>query len=209
MVISLSHIGEAIFAKIAKQKPVEFLRWCELEEVADLDSGHRHGLFVEPEASLCPFAGCGFDGASKVDVAVQVREDLAVAFELKLGETRLSAGRVNNEWLKPCERSRHGDGRWKGSMMAILDRNFPRVQPEEELRVELRKEPIALHEDWFVVVRRRVKETWVTDCPQFRRAKVLAFEGLVDAFGGREPFNDLVRDLVACNDYYAEWKLGS
>lgn len=69
---------------------------------------------------------------------------------------------------------------------------------------------VELTEEWFVIARRNVLEGWNgASRPSFSpRAWLLGFESVVDRFGGREPFNDMVHDLLSF-DYYDAWVAGT
>jgi hypothetical protein len=131
---------------------------------------------------------------------------VATAFELKLGTTRLSKSRVDDEWLACCTSS-HNDERWKGNMMAILDRRFS-LPVDGDLTVELDGARHVLTPTWFLVARRSTLSAWKSACPAFsENVRRLAFEDVVEGFGGREPFNALVAEILAI-DFYREWALG-
>jgi len=66
------------------------------------------------DVPLAPIGGRSFDGASRVDVVVRYRPGMAVAVELKLGTTRLSRTRIDEEWLAPCGPS-HQVGAGRGT----------------------------------------------------------------------------------------------
>jgi hypothetical protein len=132
---------------------------------------------------------------------------VATAFELKLGTTRLSKTRVDDEWLACCTSS-HNDRRWKGNMMAILDRRFS-LPVDGDLTVELDGARHILTPTWFLVARRSTLSAWEGAGPAFsENVRRLAFEDVVDGFGGREPFNALVAEILAI-DFYREWVLGN
>jgi hypothetical protein len=205
MPVPLTHLSEAIFVAMVNQKRDAFLG------VAGL-SGVDPGFFAAAEcvafreASLQPYGGRAFDGASRVDVIVSIAPRLATAFELKLGTTRLSKSRIDGEWLSNCTPS-HADKRWSGNMMAILDRRFPGPAPEEPLIASVEKiGALTLTKTWFVVAKRDVINAWRTRPPKFsKRVKLLAFEDVVDAFGGKEPFNSLVLGMLMNVDFYDRW----
>jgi hypothetical protein len=92
-------------------------------------------------------------------------------------------------------------------MMAILDRRFPETAPETPLTVDVGEadKPI-LTEAWLVVAKRSTIEQWSETRPKFStNVKYLAFEAVVDAFGGRVPFNELVREMLMKIDFYKSW----
>jgi len=146
-----------------------------------------------------------FDGASRVDVVLWIQENLAVALELKLGETRLTKTRIDDEFLTDC-RSSHNDSRIAGNMMAILDRRFGDLAPKPGLSVQIADTEVPLARDWFIVTRQSVLDRWIgNDRPAFSaNTKCVAIGTLVDAFGGKSLFNALVAELLDF-DYFDSW----
>jgi hypothetical protein len=206
MAIDLTHMGEAIMACMIDAMRWRFIEFCNLSGQADQafvsDTSRR---IVFPNVGLAPYSGIGFDGASCVDLAVLIRPGVAVPFELKLGETRLTKTRVDEEWLPACALS-HGGKRFSGNMMAILERKFPASVSAGALSARVDGGSAALTEEWFVVARSSVLKKWTGNArPAFStNVRTLGFESIVAAFGGREPFNAMVRDLLNF-DYYAAW----
>ena len=159
-----------------------------------------------PECPLMPYSGIGFDGASRVDLVVQLAPDEGTAFEIKLGATRLSKTRIDAEWLQPCGRS-HGSKRFTGNLMSILERKFGEDVSVDDLRV---KNPgnaiLKLAPTWIVIAKKAVLQSWRGDNrPAFsNRVCLLVFEDIVDRYGGKEKFNKLVRELLSF-DYDDRW----
>lgn len=205
MSISLSHLGEIVFAEMANGKPESVLRALGLCEIADLDFVLSQDRFAFHETKLSPHGGYGFDGAHRVNVTLWIRPNLAVAYELKLGSTRLTKSRIDEELLKDCRLS-HNDTRVAGSMMAILDRRFGSIAPSEGLSVELGDQTVPLARCWFIIVKRQVLERWTVDArPAFSdHTKYKTINEIVEAFGGREDFNELVGQLLKF-DYFDKW----
>lgn len=205
MPISLSHLGEIVFAEMANRKPESALQALELCEISDLDFVLSRDRFAFHETKLCPHGKYSFDGAHRVDVTLRIRPDLAVACELKLGSTRLTKSRIDKELLRECHLS-HNDTRISGNMMAILDQRFGSIAPSEGLSVELGDEPVPLARCWFVIVKRQVLERWTGDAkPAFSdRTKCKSINEIVEALGGREEFNELVGQLLEF-DYFDKW----
>jgi len=204
MAASLTYLSEDVFAGMVNQLRGAFVDMCGLSSQCDAAFLVGAPKIAFTEVSLAPYLGTNFDGASRVDVVVMLRADLAVPFELKLGTTRLTRTRIDEEWLPPCQHS-HDGKRFKGNMLAILERKFP-GDAKADLQVKLDDRRVSLTRDWFVVVRERIAEGWrgaarPTFSPQ---ARVLSFEKVVDEFGGPDPFNNLVRELLAIN-YYERW----
>jgi len=155
------------------------------------------------EANFEPVCGRTFDGACRVDVVVRLRPGMAAAFELKLGTTRLTKSRVDGEWLPPCLPS-HGGRRWRGNVMAVLERRFLGATVDT-LSVRTTNERLTLIHPWFLVARGSVLRAWKGDPPSFSSAvRQVAFEDIVSSFGNAEAFNRLVQGMLDI-DFYNEW----
>ncbi len=142
-----------------------------LTESADVEHVRSVRQFAFCECKLSRHHGYIFDGASRVDVVLWIRPNLAVALELKLGATRLTKTRIEDEFLQDC-RTSHSDQRIAGNMMAILDRRFGNVASANGLSVELENDVVPLSRDWFVITRQSVLDRWVgADRPVFRRTR--------------------------------------
>jgi hypothetical protein len=204
MPVSLTYLSEEIFVALVNGKRDAFLSVAGLTGV-DSDFFDAAEYVAFREASLQPYGGRAFDGASRVDVVVSIAPQLATAFELKLGTTRLSKSRIDSEWLSDCKPS-HSDKRWSGNMMAILDRRFRGPAPEEALTAKVEKVgEVTLTRAWFVVARRPTLKLWRKRKPMFsEHVRLLAFEDVVDAFGGKAAFNARVREMLNI-DFYETW----
>ncbi len=205
MPISLSHLGEVIVAEMAERERTAIIDILRLTDSADLDHVRTVSTFAFHECRLSPHRGFIFDGASRVDVVLWIRTDLAVALELKLGATRLTKTRIDDEFLRDCRLS-HNDTRIAGNMMAILDRRFGDIAPADGVSVQLDDKNIPLSREWFVVTRQSVLDKWVGDNrPSFSSyTSCVSISNLANAFGGQQRFNDLVRELLNI-DYFDEW----
>lgn len=109
MPIFLPHLGEVILAEMADRNRYHIVRTFGLDEAADLGLVDELDRFAFPERQLAPHGSCSFDGASRIDVTFWIRPELAAACELKLGRTRLSKSRVDDEFVADC-RLLHGGG---------------------------------------------------------------------------------------------------
>jgi hypothetical protein len=158
MNISLWHVAGVLFAEMVNRRRDEFFTLPALDQLADPEFVRAAKKIASCEVPLASFLGKTFDGAGRIDVAVRMRPGEATAFELKLGTTRLSKTRVDEEWLARCASS-HGGRRWAGNMMAILDRRFPKPVAEE-LAAEVDGERLVLTPTWFVVAKRATLAAW-------------------------------------------------
>lgn len=207
MPLALTHFSEAIFVALVNQRRNRdaFLSVAGLTGV-DPDFFAAAECVAFREAKLQPYGGRAFDGASRVDVVVRIAPRLATAFELKLGTTRLSKSRIDSEFLVDCSPS-HIDKRWRGNMMAILDRRFHgKAAPGEPLTVTVDKVgDLPLTREWFVVARRSTIEQWELTKPMFsEHVGLLEFERIVEVCGGKATFNELVREMLEI-DFYEKW----
>jgi hypothetical protein len=109
--------------------------------------------------NLAAYGGLGFDGASCVDLVFRVKENLGVPGEVKLGETRLTKSRIDEEWLSGCEPSHKGK-RWKGNMMSVLERKFSASLQPDVLKARLDGGEVPLTKEWFIIARSWVIESW-------------------------------------------------
>lgn len=127
MPVELTHAGEAVVARMIDTLRWSFVELCGLTDRADRTAVSDAAFpFVRSNLKLRPYAGKRFDGASCVDLVVRVRRDHGVPFELKLGETRLTKARVNQDWLSGCKPSHEGKA-WSRNMMSVLERKSPRT----------------------------------------------------------------------------------
>ncbi|MCC9603742.1 hypothetical protein LOC67_24595 [Stieleria sp. JC731] len=205
MPVSLSHLAEVIVSEMADRQRMATIEALGLTAIADLDHVESVKTFAYHECKLARHHGYIFDGANRVDVVLWIHPTIAVALELKLGATRLTKTRIDNEFLLDC-RTSHKGTRIAGNMMAILDRRFGGIAPEEGLNVEIGDGNIELSREWFVVTRQSILNKWIGDArPDFSpNTSCVTIGALVTAFGGKQRFNDLVGELLAI-DYFDEW----
>ena len=205
MPISLSHIGEAIFAEMANLNRLAVLQALDLTPLADPEFVQNLDRFAFAESTLSRHGGYAFDGASRVDVTLWVRPELAVACELKLGANRLSKSRIDDEFLAECRLS-HQSTRIAGNMMAILDRRFGALAPTDGLCVILIGKPVPLARQWFVIVQESTLAKWNKgSSPSFSEHTVCrSMNSVVEKFGGKVAFNSLVKRMLEI-DYFDEW----
>jgi len=205
MTLSLSHVAECVLARIANQRRDAFMRVTGLAEDAEAEFIRDIPELASCEAHIEPVSGRAFDGACRVDVVVRIHPGAATACELKLGTTGLGKTRVN-KWLRPCMPS-HGNRRWSGNAMAVLERQFSETF-SGDLIARVGQERLRLTPAWVVVARRQVLRQWEKDPPNFSGAvRKVAFEDIVERFGGRQPFNALIREMLDV-DYFEQWVLG-
>ena len=210
MSVNLTHIGEVLSARMVNAMRWSFIELCGLEDIAEKKFiSNRHYPIAFPNAKLIPPSGLRFDGESRVDLVVMVREKLGVPFELKLGKTCLSKKHVDEKWLSDCKFT-HGNACISGRMMAILDRRFPPMNREYALSVLINDRPVTLTRDWFILARAKVAQKWTGNArPALSHlVRFIPFESMVQNYGGRMAFNALVRDIVSF-DYFEKWVASS
>lgn len=207
MTLSLTHLGEQIFAGMINRNQKFLLSFPDVKSIADPD----FLPVASCEKKIMNFAGRAFDGQCRIDVAVQLRSDSVTAFELKLGTTRLTSNRVNTDWLTGCRESHRGR-RWKGNIMSVLERDFRGCAevPITPLTVQAQNRVLSVTQQWFVVARRRIINGWQAGhLPRFSdRVRMIAFEDAVMSFGGEQSFNQLVGEILPSN-FYREWHIGA
>jgi hypothetical protein len=206
MHVPLPYVGEVVVAAMVNQMRLAFLDLCGLTDQCDLAFVTSPATPIAyTDVTLLPYAGKIFDGASRIDIVVLLSENLGVPLEIKLGTTRLSKTRIDEEWLNGCGLS-HRDSRIKGNIMSILERRFPDSVPADSLMANVCGRPVTLTDDWFIVARAKVVDAWIGPRrPIFSpKAKLCRFEDIVRSFGGRAPFNTLMKKLLDF-DYYSEW----
>ena len=210
MTVSLTHLAESIFVAMVNQKPGAFITLPALDQLDDARFD-ASACVAYREVALDRYAGREFDGASRVDAIVTLTDDRAVPFELKLGTARLTRSRIDTEWLAACDSS-HDNPRWRGNMMAILERKFKGAANPEDLVARVHDDDdssvdrtFILTRTWFVVARRKTISGWANSKPDFSsHVKYLVFEDVVDAFGGKTAFNTLVGSLLDF-PFYETW----
>ena len=194
---------------MVNENPAQFAERAGLSGIWDASVNPSGGPAFR-EGGLAPYGGRAFDGAAQVDAIVALSDKVAVPFELKLGAARLTKSRIDTEWLAECQPS-HADSRWSGNMMAILDRRFKGVPDGHDLVARIKEsgsnegKTFVLTREWFVVARRSIIKRWRLAPPAFsQHVKLLAFEDIVDEFGGKPAFNALVTSLLDV-DFYDAW----
>ena len=220
MPILLTHLGEEVVARMANRKPMEFLKALGLDEGVDpehVKTTSEKGQFATAECPLAKLGDYGFDGASRVDVALWIKPNRAVALELKLGTTRLTKTRIDKELLADCQESGHKPPRISGSMMAILDRRFSqiseaaRLESEENglaVRIPEEQAVVTLGQQWYFVTLAEVRKKWKDAMPAWENAIPVTINDLVAETGGRSEFNAVVADVIP-DDFYADWLQGT
>jgi hypothetical protein len=88
-------------------------------------------------------------------------------------------------------------------MIAVLDRLLPFANGQVFATVDERTWPLA--PNWWLVLRASVWRGWAAPLP-VRFARILVFDELAALYGGREEFDDLVRQAVG-KDFAGRWGL--
>ena len=205
MSLKFTHLAEPIVTEIANSKRMEFLDALGLAAIADLDFVASLKQFAFEECSLESHGGYLFDGASRVDVVLWIKPELAVACELKLGTARLTARRFETEFLVDCRES-HGGKRLAGNMMSILDRRFGDLAPKDGLSVWLDDACIPLARQWHLILQPSVISKWRNgESPAFSaQTNCVSIKNVVDTYGDSVDFNKLVKKQIDF-DYYKSW----
>ncbi len=196
-VVQLEHVGEPLLTKMYESSGA--VRKELLGEEVQAYQSAKH------EVPLKSWNGRIFDGVHRIDVAALDSEAAScVAIELKLGLSRMSNAAFTKRFLAGTSSS-HAGKRVKGSMVSVLERlsdesaNVPIYAEYEGRRCTLARQ-------WVLVVRAQVANQWSRgERPALSSyCRLVVFEDLVEVFGGRQRFNQVVASLLA-GDYYAEW----
>lgn len=215
MPIELSHLGEDLIAEmlnsLAKRRALDRVK-CAISSRTLADDIRDNALgdsvmFRADDALLVVQNGdCSYacDGEQKVDV-LGAGAACAIAFESKLGETRMASNQFRNRFCGQCKTT-HGDSRISGSMVAVLERNFP-FAGESILVAEFDDEKWALVRPWWLVVRQSILQKWqkANDIP-VASARILTFDSLAALYGSRQQFDQLVQRVVG-SDFAGRWKV--
>ena len=147
-----------------------------------------------------------FDGAHKIDIAILDKTGSScIPCEAKLGNDRLGKIQFEKRFLESCQTS-HKDTRIAGSMIAILERKLPSPCLTAPIMVSQEGKDYQMTLPWVLILRKAIHESWTkSGVPTLStRCIHISFETLVEAFGGKTPFNSLVSELVRF-DYYGTW----
>lgn len=159
-----------------------------------------------PNLQLLACAGFRFDGAHKIDIAILDGTRFScIACEAKLGNDRLGKRQFETRFLMPCTTS-HQDARIAGSMTAILERKLPDVCLSAAIIANHHGIEYEVTSPWVLIVRKAIHDSWQrSGLPSFSPACLhVSFEAIVEALGGKTPFNSLVDELLSF-DYYETW----
>ena len=142
------------------------------------------------------------DGEQTVDVLCTGGEH-AIAFEAKLGETRMGAREFKSRFCIGCEKSKHSDSRLRGSMVAVLERSLPFEGSRLVAHMDDSQWNVA--KNWWLVVRQSVLDRWrnSNDIP-VASARILVFDSLAAIYGSRQQFDQLVQRMVGA-DFAGRW----
>lgn len=198
--ISLSHIGEILISKLLEEPKV----------ISDLGSEipfNPNNLIVVPEIRLDKSGDYIFDGVHKVDVSVLNTETMTCfPIEAKLGFDRLAKTSFETRFLEPCKTS-HNNSRISGSMISILERKLPKCISNEDLYITHNGQQYKLTKKWGLICRDKVIHNWKSNgYPELSdNCSIISFEKLVTSYGGKDKFNELVKELISF-DYYDNWE---
>jgi hypothetical protein len=215
MPIELSHIGEDLIAEMLnslaeRQQLARVI--CPISERSLADDIRESGLgasvvFRADDALLVVRNNTDeytCDGEQKVDVLC-AGEATAIAFEAKLGQTRLASSEFRRRFCGQCKTS-HSESRLSGSMVAVLDRNLP-FEGTSDLIASADDKQWTLARSWWLVVRQNVFDNWQSarDIP-VTSARILVFDKLAQTYGSRQQFDQLVQRVVG-SDFAGRWRI--
>ncbi len=212
--VDISHIGEDLIAEmlrsIAQRKQLDRIICAATnrtfaQDVEEFDLGEQLTFSAE-DASLIVDTGSqkySCDGEQKVDVLC-LGKGSAIAFESKLGNTRMAAPEFRKRFCTMCAISKHSGSRLSGSMIAVLERSMP-FEGECRLFAKTNETSLLLRKPWWLVVRQSVFQTWNirSDIP-VKSVRILLFDQLAQLFGSRQQFDGTVTRLIG-SDFSRRW----
>lgn len=202
-VIGPTHIAESLIAEMYNRS--QEVRRLFGERVSRV-SPFLDGSTAVPDLQLATCGPFRFDGAHKVDIAIlDETHSRCIPCEAKLGNDRLGKTEFENRFLECCQTS-HKDTRISGSMIAILERKLPRQCLTSPIIVNHEGREYRVTSPWVLILRKTTLNSWANrgSPPLSTGCTDISFETIVEAFGGKEPFNSLVGELVTF-DYYEAW----
>lgn len=213
MPIKLSHIGEDLIAEmldsLAKRQELSRVT-CVIsgqsltDDIRDGNLGDTIGFRPDDATLTVQNGGLAYacDGEQTVDVLC-TGGHRAIAFEAKLGETRMGSSVFRKRFCVRCEKS-HSDSRIRGSMIAVLERSLP-FDGTLNLVANVKDAHWTLATPWWLVVRQNIVDKWqkAKDIP-VPSARILVFDTLVQTYGSRQQFDHLVQRVIG-SDFAGRW----
>jgi hypothetical protein len=224
MSIKLTHIGEILIAEMLNAIAQNHQRLarlrcaitgrCLAEDINDFHLGETLDFRAEAAQVIVKDGDQEYacDGEQKVDVICTGFGSKAIAFEAKLGESRMAPAEFRKRFCVPCVKSTHSDARLSGSMIAVLQRDIE-FGGLPTLVAKIDKQEFTLLRPWWLVLRQSVIEKWVKakNIPVIKvenkpddSARVLSFESLAQIYGSEQEFDSLVKRLVG-SDFADRW----
>jgi len=203
--IEPTHIAEYLIAEIYNRSPeVRALFAEQLNSMISLPDGTT----AVPNLQLATCGRFRFDGAHKIDIAILDKAAFScIPCEAKLGNDRLGKTEFEKRFLGSCVTS-HKNTRIAGSMIAILERKLPSPCLNSPVLVSHEGRDYRVTSLWVLILRKSIHDSWKRyGVPSLSPACIhVPFEAIVDALGGKTPFNSLVGELVSF-DYYEIWRV--
>jgi len=201
--IEPTHIAEYLIAEMYNRSPgVRALFARQLNKTSSLSDGYA----AVPNLQLATCGCFRFDGAHKIDIAILDKASLScIPCEAKLGNSRLGKTAFEERFLGSC-RTSHKNMRIAGSMMAILERKLPSPCLNYPILISHEGGVYKLTSPWVLIMRKDIHDSWTKyGKPSLSSACIhISFEAIVEALGGKTPFNSLVSEMVSF-DYYETW----
>jgi hypothetical protein len=203
--IKPTHIAEYLIAEMYNRSPeVRALFAEQLGRTISLPDGS----IAIPNLQLTACNPFRFDGAHKIDIAILDKATFScIPCEAKLGNDRLGKTEFEKRFLGSCPTSQKNT-RIAGSMIAILERKLPSPCLNSPVLVSHEGRDYRVTSPWVLILRKAVYDSWAKyGAPLLSPACIhISFEAIVEALGGKAPFNSLVCELVNF-DYYETWKV--
>jgi len=203
--IEPTHIAEYLIAGMYNRSPgVRALFAEQLGRTIPFPDGST----AIPNLQLTTCGPFRFDGAHKIDIAILDKAAFScIPCEAKLGNYRLGKTEFEKRFLGSCLTS-HKNTRIAGSMIAILERKLPSTCLNSPVLVRHEGRDYQVTLPWVLILRKTVYDSWTKyGVPLLSHSCIhISFEAIVEALGGKTPFNSLVGELVNF-DYYETWKV--
>jgi hypothetical protein len=201
--IKPTHIAEYLIAEMYnRSQEVRALFRARLSSVISFP-----GVSVAiPNLQLATCDHFRFDGAHKIDIAILDKaHSSCIPCEAKLGNDRLGKTQFEKRFMEPCRMS-HKNTRIAGSMIAIFERKLPIPCLDSPIKVSHEEKDYQVTSPWVLILRKAIHDSWTRrGKPSLSKGCIhISFENIVEAFGGKAPFNSLVGELVSF-DYYDTW----
>ncbi|MFO0804356.1 MAG: hypothetical protein U0791_14685 [Gemmataceae bacterium] len=197
------YIGESVLRAIIESNPRSVLT------VFRPDGGEAVEVLQQVRL-VFPKAGISFDGFQNLDLGLLVNGAELVPIEVKLGRKGLHRSNINKLLdAKSTVPGHRSEKRVAGNMLAVLNRYFDDKLRDEigedRLQADVNGRHIPVSDDWGVIARASVLDSWKRNPPRFNgKERGLSLEDICGRFG-RDNFNKLAAEMLKSQDYFKDW----